>query len=178
MYHGLVKSLGDSTNAYVFSNRFGPQAHIHGAETVKKRNHRIGSLGRTQTIEPSEAIALMGTHLANLRDEGQSNELEKVLTDLVKILKLPENVLPLILQDVEAQAKLGSRYFGEQLKQIADEARCEFDYRPPFSRFGVVTIKEKQGGKGFELSVLDGVPLETLQTSSAHRVAQAALHWI
>lgn len=66
---------------------------------------------------------------------------------------------------------------GADLRDLAASHRCHFDFRPPYITFGCVTLHERTAGI-WELSILDGVTIDTLPTQSATTIANAAFNHI
>ncbi len=69
------------------------------------------------------------------------------------------------------------RTMGEILRRAAEKEGCDYDFHPPHGFFGCVNIFEKQPNT-WQLSVLDDIPIATLETVSGDILANAALEII
>jgi hypothetical protein len=121
-----------------------------------------------------DATKALATALRKLREHGDIATLKRSFKTLEKELELQVDIFAPAIADVEAGLKCARERLGNELKQLAREANCEFKYVPPHITFGCVTLQEKTTGV-WELSVLDGVPLETIRTVGASRLANRAV---
>jgi hypothetical protein len=124
-----------------------------------------------------DAARSLGQTIKNLRDRGDVAGLRKLLALVETEVGLPPEACRPVLGEAESAARLAREQVGSELKALAREAGCEFNWAPPLVSFGCVTFEESSRGV-WELQVMDVLPLEKVSTTSAEVLASRALHHI
>ena len=115
----------------------------------------------------------LAARVASVKADGNLAEARRLAADLQNLLGIAPEALAPWLQEVEDASKGIRASLGGELKAAAEDVGCQFDFRPPYVSMGCVTLHEVSTGT-WNLSVLDGVTLESLHTHSAATLAQAA----
>ncbi|HRY15581.1 MAG: hypothetical protein KDJ31_13360 [Candidatus Competibacteraceae bacterium] len=127
-------------------------------------------------ISVSARVDALAESLSALRAQGNLKDFTDVVKHLQKSLDLPLEVIDQMIKIAEQEARRARKALGSGMKEAAEKQGCHFDYRPPYISFGCVTFHEQEKNPGtWELSILDGVVIETLSSQNATRLAEAAL---
>ncbi len=117
--------------------------------------------------------ALAGA-ITSLRAEGNLKAFTDAVKYIQKALDLPNETAEQWIAKAEQEAPKIRQSLGAGLKEAAQKNGCGFEFRPPYISFGAITFHERNPGT-WELSIMDGVVIETLSTQNADSLATAAL---
>ena len=117
--------------------------------------------------------ALAGA-ITSLCAEGNLKAFTDAVKYMQKTLDLPNETIEQWIAKAEQEAPKIRQSLGAGLKEAAQKNSCGFEFRPPYISFGAVTFHERTPGT-WELSIMDGVVIETLSTQNAASLATAAL---
>lgn len=112
--------------------------------------------------------------IASLRSQGNIKEFTAAVKYVQTKLDLPTEVVDQWVAKAEQEAPKIRHTLGSGLKEIAERNGCSFDFRPPYISFGCVMLHERIP-ETWDLSVLDGVVIESLSTQDAASLSGAAL---
>jgi hypothetical protein len=138
-----------------------------------------GSDARQEPLKRfTDAAKALSDSLRELKEEAHLPSYERAMSSLQTELGLSEASLLPILEAARTELKSVKASFGQQLRDLARDAGYDFEYHPPNIAIGCVRLREKEKDAAWELSVLDDVVVEVVQTGNARTLFRRAANAI
>jgi hypothetical protein len=105
------------------------------------------------------------------------NTTNEALNLVAQSLSLPIGAFSVYQEKQQEIIQKSRREMGETLRKISEKEKCSSEFRPPNAFFGCVNFSERKPNT-WDISVLDDIPLTTVETVDAKILADIALEII